>query len=153
MPKGPGHQEGSAIPNVYAPNNEPASHVRQNLRELKAKLAKPRLSVETSTPLCLHLKERPDRKPLRIWKNSATPSANRIESTHQDRRQPGSANKSNRFSRTEIIWTVFAAHTGVRLEIKNGKMFPNTSKLTTAPLNTCESKRKPREKETIHCTE
>lgn len=122
MPKGPGHQEGSAIPNSYAPNNEPASHGRQNLREPKAKLAKPRLSVETSTPLCLHLKQRPDRKPLRIWKNSATPSANRIESIHQDRRQPGSANKSNRFSRTEIIWTVFAVHTGVRPEIKNGKI-------------------------------
>lgn len=90
------HQEDLAIPNMYAPNNRAASHVKQNLIALQTKIATLWLSLRTSSPLCMCLIEQLDRKPLRLWKNSATPSTNRIELTYQERLYLGSGNKSNK---------------------------------------------------------
>lgn len=62
MLQGSGHQEDLAISNVYVPNNKAASHLRQNLRELKPKIANPRLSLETSTPTPLTALEQTTRQ-------------------------------------------------------------------------------------------
>ena len=57
MTKGPIHQEGTAILNVYTPSNRAAIYGKQNLIKLNAEIDKLTIIVEASTLFSQQLRE------------------------------------------------------------------------------------------------
>ena len=127
------HQVDIAILHVYAPNNTAANYVKQKLIEVKGEIDKSTFMVETSTSLSHQLLERLGRS-AQVLKNSAVPSTVRLafteffSSTRRSYTKIGHilSHKTSltKFKRIEIIQDMSFDHSGIKVEIKKGKIAP-----------------------------
>lgn len=118
------------ILNVCAPNHKPAFLVKQTLTVRKGETAEPHLRWGTSAPPSRPRPACGGTRMQKTPKNTEEPSSaisRHIEGTHI------LGQKTEPASWTEFkLCSMLAAHNGTKLGIKNGKVSPNTWRLTSA---------------------